>query len=430
MNALICQEWKELPVGGNGPTETEVEQFHALAERAGRRLKLGETGVLVRTRSGLRAQQVVGVLAIPGRTLEILPKIDGEEYAVRNALVHMLVVANNLRVADSALAGMARQMHSLLELLIRLFAARLLAALRHGLPRRYVAREEELRLLRGRLDVVRQFTRHAVRPDRLACRYDELSEDTPLNRVLKAAVSRLARMTHSAANARLLAELAARFELAGNSSRPLEEPVRLDRTNTAFHDLYRLARLFLEGEWQGTATGQPTGFTLLFPMNDLFEAFVGHSLKRALAPRQVRLQARGRHALKDEQKGKPVFALQPDAVVLRPGAEESKGCIVIDAKWKTLEPMQYDLGVVPDDIYQMLAYGRAYGDARTILLYPWRKEFDFAKGIIRRWNETGAKKLKVHIATVDVSCPKEVPDILRDIVNDVSDDAETLPAAG
>ncbi|MCY3875205.1 MAG: hypothetical protein OXF88_13040, partial [Rhodobacteraceae bacterium] len=227
MKRLFCQEWKELPVGGNGPTETEIRQFHALAERAGLRLKLGETGVLVRTRRGLKAQQVVGVLAIPGCTLEILPKIDGRERdAVRNALVHMLVVAYDLRVADSALADMARQKHDLLELLIRLFATRLLAAVQCGLPRRYIACEEDLRLLRGRLDIVRQFTRHAVRPDRLACRFDELSEDTPLNRVLKAVISRLARVTRSAANARLLAELAARFEFTGNSSRPLEEPVR------------------------------------------------------------------------------------------------------------------------------------------------------------------------------------------------------------
>lgn len=355
------------------------------------------------------------VLAVPGRTLEILPKIDGKNDAVRNALVRMLVVAHDLRVADGALAGMERQLHDLLELLIRLFAARLLAAVRRGLPRRYIACEEDLRLLRGRLDVVRQFTRHAVRPDRLACRFDELSEDTPLNRILKAAVSRLACMTGSAANARLLAELAARFEFTGDSSRPLEEPVRLDRTNTAFHDLYRLARLFLEGEWQGTAAGRPAGFALLFPMNDLFEAFVGRSLQRVLAPRRVRLQAYGEHVLKDENRN-PLFALRPDAVV-----EADGGPVVLDTKWKALDPARYDLGVAPGDIYQMLAYGRAYRAARVILLYPWREEVSHTKGVISRWTATGADPFPMHVAMVDVGRPKDVPDILSKIVNDVSD---------
>ena len=115
---------------------------------------------------------------------------------------------------EGEFAALDTQRRDLLEILIRLFANRLLSAVRRGMPRRYLTHEEDLALLRGGLDVKRQFTHLAVRPNRLACRYDELSSDTPLNRVLKAAVSRLAGCTRSAANARRLAELAARFELA------------------------------------------------------------------------------------------------------------------------------------------------------------------------------------------------------------------------
>ena len=93
---------------------------------------------------------------------------------------------------------------------------------------------------------------------------------------------RLARVVRTAANARRLAELTARFEFTGDSPDPLSEPVRLDRTNTTFHDLHRLARLFLTGDWQSTTGGKSTGFTLLFPMNELFERFIGQSLKRAV----------------------------------------------------------------------------------------------------------------------------------------------------
>jgi len=420
LSPLLCREWEELHVGGSELTETEAGRLHALAERAGRRLKLGETGVLVRTRSGLKAQQVVGVLTVPGRTLEILPKIDGESHAVRDALVRMLAVVHGFRVADGATAGIARQPHDLLELLVRLFAGRLRNAVLRGMPRRYIAREEDMGMLRGRLDVVRQFARHAVRPDRLACRFDELSEDTPLNRVLKAAVSRLALMTRSAANARLLSELAARLESAGDPSRPLEEPVRLDRTNAAFHDLYRLAVLFLKGEWQGTAAGRPAGLALLFPMNDLFEAFVGRSLQRTFArpPESVRLQASGQHALTDGTGDNRLFALQPDAVVRRPGE-----CVIIDTKWKALDPGSRKLGVVSDDIYQMLAYCRAYRASRGILLYPRHGETGHAGGIIARWKARGPDPFPVSVASVDVGRPNEVPRALAEIVEDVWDGA-------
>ena len=258
------REWETLRIGDDGLPNNEAARLHAAAERAARRLKLPETAVLTRTHRGLKAGQVVGILSVPGQVLEILPKTDGEDEPARAALVHMLAVAWELRVTDGELAALDTQRHDLLELLIRLFAVRLLAAVRRGLPRRYLSHAEDLARLRERLDIKRQFTHLAVRPNRLACRFDELSVDTPLNRVLKAAVSRLAGLARSADNSRRLAELAARFEPVRNAPNPLGEPVRLDRTNTAFHDLHRLARLFLSGEWQSTTAGRAVGFTLLF----------------------------------------------------------------------------------------------------------------------------------------------------------------------
>ena len=404
---LTLREWETLPVGEGGLTETEARRLHALAERAARRLKLPETAVLTRTRRGLKAGQVVGVLAVPGRTVEILPKIDDDDGAVRAALVRMLAVALDLRVADADLAALDTQRNDLLELLVRLFAERLLAAVRRGLPRRYVAHEEDLRLLRGKLDVTRQITHLAARPDRLACRFDELSEDTPLNRVLKAAVSRLARLARTAANARLLAELAARFEFVGDSPHPLREPVRLDRTNAAFHDLHRLARLFLEGDWQSTASGRTAGFALLFPMNVLFEKFVGRCLQRALAPVRVDLQASGRHALTGADRH-PLFALRPDAVI-----EGAEGAVVLDAKWKELHLGEKKLGVAQSDVYQMLAYAEAWDAKRLVLVYPSPRGMD-KPGIVGEWR-TSETDRPLDIVTVNVGRSETVVTALRDL---------------
>ena len=134
------REWEELRVGDDGFSEGDAERLHRVAERAARRLRLPEGAVLTRTAAGVRAGQVVGVLATPtSPTLEILPKIDGDDGAVRAALVRMLAVALDLRVADGEITALHTQRHDLLELLIRLFAARLLAAVRRGLPRRYRA---------------------------------------------------------------------------------------------------------------------------------------------------------------------------------------------------------------------------------------------------------------------------------------------------
>ena len=409
------REWETLRVGDDGLPENEADRLHAAAERAARRLKLPKTAVLARIHRGLTAGQVVGVLSVPRRTLEILPKIDGEDGGVRAALIRMLAVAWDVRVADGELTALKTQRSDLLELLIRLFADRLLIAVRRGLPRRYLSRDEDLAQLRGRLDVKRQFTHLAVRPDRLACRYDELSEDTPLNRVLKAAVLRLADRTRSAQNGRRLAELTARFEPVRESLGPLREPVRLDRTNTAFHDLHRLARLLLSGDWQSTTTGRATGFALLFPMNLLFEEFIGRSLRHVLAPRPVNLQHSGLHALTGRGSER-LFALRPDVVIGEPDARP----IVLDTKWKQLTPRkagcEKTMGVAPSDVYQMLAYARAYDAKRLVLLYPWHQELDGPPGLNRRWAVTGSD-CHLDIATVDAGHPNGVGDTLREIIN-------------
>ena len=405
VSAFTVREWQELPIGANGVPHAAAQRLHALAERETRRLRIPQP-VLSRTaRPGLRAGQVVGVLSVPGASLEILPKIDGEQDGgVRRSLTRMLAVAMGLPMADRETSSMATQRENLLEVLVRLFAERLLVAVRRGLPHRYRGREEDLAVLRGKLDIRRQLLRQATRPDHLACAYDELSVDTPLNRVLSAAVRRLAGLTVTSANGRRLAELAARFESVGESADPLREPVRLDRTNVAFHRLHALAQLFLAGHWQGTMAGSEEGFALLFAMNDLFEAFVGRCMQAALVPRSVRLQRYDQHALEEGPPG--IFGLRPDIVV--------DDDTVVDTKWKRLDPGKPNLGVAESDIYQMLAYARAYRARHLVLLYPWHEELPKA-GVCRHWRVSGSSTT-FDVATVDIGRPDDMQSLLREIV--------------
>ena len=404
MFSKTVQEWGHLSIGDDGVAPRAAERLLVLSERMARQLRTPQR-VLTRTiQPSLQAGQVVGVMTVPGATIEILPKIDGEDNSsVRRALTRMLAVARGLPIADGELARLRTQREDLLEVLIRLFGDRLLGMVRRGLPHRYRPVEEDLPLMRGKLDVRRQLTRHAVRADRLACRFDELSVDTPLNRVLKAAVIRLGSVTRSEESARRLYELAARFEFVRRSSDPLRERVNLDRTNSAFHRLHGMARLLLAGDWQSTTSGKKEGFALLFPMNQLFEEFVGRTVKRALASRSVRLQDSRRHALAAEHEG--IFNLKPDIVV-----DED---IVIDTKWKVLNLDETTAGVEQADVYQMLAYGRAYDAKRLVLVYPWHEGLP-SPGVSRRWRLPGTSTA-FEVVTVDVGRPDSVETLVREI---------------
>ncbi len=408
---LEVEEWKEVIIGDGCDkiAELEAQRLHTLAEKIGQRLNVPQP-VLTRTaKPSLVAGQVVGVLATPEVNLEILPRIDAGNDEIRKSLIRMLAVAHDLPIADHELAQLGIQRENLLEILIRIFADRLLDAVRRGLPHRYLRHEDELTRLRGKLNVQRQFTRNAVRPDRLACVFDEFSANTPLNRVLKAAVVRLLALSRSSANTRKLGELLSRFDTVGESAAPLRERVALDRTNKRYHQLHSLAKLILARDWQNTTTGRSDGFSLLFPMNDLFEEYIGRCLKIALPHRSVKLQDTAHYAIEAPSHR---FQLRPDIVV--------DGNIIIDTKWKQLGTDKSNLGVKQPDVYQLLAYARAYRAQRVILLYPWHRNLNQPHGIFRQWRAAG-DAVPFDIATVDVSKPNhEVRETLREILDSQS----------
>lgn len=385
MTHLTVPEWGRIAVyngGGQSPEKAftrhqansllRAARSHPSANRSG-------TNILVDQYSEITARQVVGVVAAPGCSLEILPKIDGAsdqtDEAIRTRLVSMLDVALGLKLGDGQALAMARQKETLLDILIRLFADRLLAEARRGLPRGYLAQEEDLAALRGRLDVIRQFTHHAVRPDRLACRFDALLADTPLLRIMKAGVVVLRRHARVLETQRRLDEL--RFLLAEVSDIPVSSlpwsAVRIDRTNRRWETLYQLAELFLKREWQRTnydaKAGQ--GITLLFAMNDLFEAYIAALARRALRDRDLTVHSQSglRYCLMEEgEDGKKRFQTAPDILVKRNG----ETVLVIDTKWKMIgrNPEDKKRGVSQSDVYQMMAYARLYRCREVMLLYP------------------------------------------------------------
>lgn len=386
----------------------------------------GEGGarILSHGRKEIRAGQVVGVIAAQGCALEILPKIDfagvSESGAVnkqiRTQLIHMLAAVLDLDIDAGNITDLGWQRENILEVLIRLFASKLTDLVRQGMPRRYHETEEDLPSLRGRLNVTRQFTTFAAAPDRLACRFDALSPDIALNQIMKAAVQRLASVSGSTENQRLLRELA--FIYADISLVPVPalrwEQLVLDRTNSRWRELVNLARLLLGDRFQTTSAGPGRGFSLLFEMNTLFEEYVARTLKRALVGSGVNLHAQGGrlYCLRDVESEAQRFLTKPDILLKRNGSTE----LIIDTKWKRLhnridDPKQ---GVSQGDIYQMMAYGRVYQCPCLMLLYPHHGGLVRPEGIVGQYLINGSNGV-LGIATVDVSTSKDILRRLREL---------------
>jgi 5-methylcytosine-specific restriction enzyme subunit McrC len=350
----------------------------------------GGGSVLEHGRKGLRARGVVGVIAAQGCALEILPKIDvvgGSDAEtkgnIRQRLVHMLAVALDLKIDAGQVTALDWQRETLLEILIRLFSEKLVDAVRQGMPRRYIEHADDLPTLRGRLDVTRQFTALVVEPSRLACHFDALTPDIALNRIMKAAVTRLSRIARTTDTQRRLRELAFAYaDIADVAVAALRwDDVMLDRTNQRWRELLSLARLLLGERFQTTSAGGSDGFSLLFEMNTLFEEYVARMLKRALADTDLRVVSQGGrlYCLETDDR-RQIFQTRPDILIKRGDVVLQ----VIDTKWKRIAARIDDpkRGVSQADVYQMMAYGRLYQCGRLTLLYPHHRDAGGDEGLI------------------------------------------------
>ena len=366
-------------------------------------------------RTTISAQQYVGVFQLGAHTVEVLPKVDGDDKSVRQNLVGMLAATRDLDISEGDIARVANQSHGILEILVKLFCDKLFTQIHRGLVRRYEGREENLTVLRGKLGIAEQLRLNAANPERLFCRFDEFQEDNPLNQVLRAAVRLLLRVARNLNNQRQLAELLLIFEGVSDclqTSLPWHRIV-FDRQSDRYKPCFKLAELFLKNTPPDVSGGLAQGFSLFFDMNTLFEEYIGRSVQRVFAPLgfQVRLQAPQRYLALDENNRRPAFALKPDVTAYR----NSKIEWILDTKWKQLSIAEAKEGVAQSDLYQMHGYAHTYQCADVVLLYPHHQQLGLSIGNRNSYllqssiadAEQDAKK-RVRVATIDLTNLKTV----------------------
>jgi 5-methylcytosine-specific restriction enzyme subunit McrC len=333
----------------------------------------------------LQATQYVGVVRLGGRAVQVLPKMyragagGGERAreATRN-LLHLLSYAWGLRFSEHALAPLLRRGGDWFEILTRLFATHLLEEWQRGAHRHYLPVEDVLPVLKGKW-LVAESLRRPARAHLFPVAYDEFTADNALNRVFRFTVEGLWRATRDADNRRLLGELrqwmdevsVPRAVTARDAA-----PALVTRLNRRFEPLLNLARLFLAGGSLQLSAEDFETYAFAFDMNRLFEGFVAGFIRRhrdlvlpdALRACELLTQSVGApHYLARDPSGRPAFQLRPD-LAFRRGAEDFP--LLLDTKYKRLDPADRKLGISPADFYQMHAYARRYRSPRVLLLYP------------------------------------------------------------
>jgi 5-methylcytosine-specific restriction enzyme subunit McrC len=356
-----------------------VSAFDWLCREAQRHRTGGAALVQIEDRRWLRLDNYVGVLESPcGTRIEILPKhVRGEtdKATARKVLVRMLRHGLRLPVRDTGPTALQTFNAPISEWIIQQFLHELDVLVRRGLRFDYHPVEEEVRFLRGRLQIAKQIRQPAGRRHLFQVEHQVFDANRAENRLIASALDKVAGMTHDPANWRLAHELEHQIVEIRRSSDVVSDFRRWssDRLMSHYGRIRPWCELILGNRSPMSALGEWTGRSLLFPMEKVFECFVEACLRRLIPPGAVlRTQAARHHLCK--QGNRPMFQLRPDFVIEHEGASW-----VVDAKWKLLDASDVanHYGLRQGDFYQLFAYGKRYlaGSGRLTLIYPKSERF-------------------------------------------------------
>lgn len=332
----------------------------------------------------LRLDNYVGVLEAPcGTRIEILPKhVHGETdvATARNVLVRMLRHGLRLPVRDVGPTALQTFDAPVSEWIIQQFLVELDLLVRRGMRFDYHPMEEELRFLRGRLQVARQIRQPAGRQHLFQVEHQVFDANRPANRLIASALDKVAGLTRESANWRLahelehqLVEIDRSHDVAGDFRH-----WKGDRLMSHYCSVRPWCELVLGNRNPTSVVGEWTGRSLLFPMEKVFENFVEACLRRHLPPgAKVKPQAASEYLCR--QGSRQLFQLRPDFLITYRGATW-----VVDAKWKLLDAVDVanHYGLSQSDFYQLFAYGKRYlaGAGQLMLIYPSTERFNAPLG--------------------------------------------------
>lgn len=312
-----------------------------------------------------------------GFQIQVLPKIDfdnetdtGNEFT-KKIFLKMLRSMKDFpsKVFNDASLKVDRM--NLYEIFINMYVQEVRQLVKHGLRSAYVEMEDNLKYYKGKLLVGKHIKANLAHKERFYVGFEEFHQNRPENRLVKATLEKLQKLTTSAENSKEIRQLLVSFEMVEASTAYEKDfaKVVINRNTKDYENLMKWSRVFLMNESFTTFSGSTTSRALLFPMESVYESYVAKEMKKVFGPDgwDVSSQDEGHYLFMEPKR---LFKMRPD-IVLKKGGRT----IILDTKWKSLinDPGK-NYGISQADMYQMYAYSKKYGTPEIWLLYPVNNE--------------------------------------------------------
>ena len=319
----------------------------------------------------LQAQNYVGIIqAKNGDSLEILPKIhdndnSNNEEAVENSKKILLTMLKTLKshpFKNINIANLKSLNLPLLEIFISMFLDEVSKLIKIGIKSDYVELEDDLKFLKGKLNINEQIKRNSVHKELFYVEYSEFLNDIKINQIIKTTLKFLYKKSNSSKNQQKIRELLFIFDEVSmcNNYKNFFTNYTINRQVKHYEQTLLWCKIFLLGNSFTPHKGDDLAFALLFDMNALFESYVGNFIKKKL-PDTI-LQHQEKYLIEKPRK----FRLKLDIFL--------EGKFIADTKWKIIRQdineSEKKYKISQADLYQLYAYGKKYECDKLYLIYP------------------------------------------------------------
>ena len=380
---ISIREFGRIYPDGKHIFKRDIEELRAYIDEQNFKDFTGQSDIeefLKPIKNGVQANNYVGVLQTKsGLTIEILPKIAGRteeatDTRVRQLFLEMLKAVRSINGKNFRLTNLNTKKNNLLEVFISKFLNESDMIIKRGLKSSYVTVQSNEKFLKGKLLMTQQLRRNIVNQSYFFNEYDEFMTNSAENQLIKTTLEYLLKNSRDNNNLRIIREQLVYFEFVDLTNSPEQtfQKVSIGRNYTYYEQTLNWCRIFLSRKSFTSFKGSSLAFAVLFPMEEIFEAYIAYMMKKSIPDANVSAQDKKYSLFDRTNETKAVYRLRPDLVV----RFEDNRTIIADTKWKVLD----STGPSQTDLYQMYAYYTRYRHKsenvdKVVLIYPYSSSY-------------------------------------------------------
>ena len=380
---ISIREFGRIYPDGKHIFKRDIEELRAYIDEQNFKDFTGQSDIeefLKPIKNGVQANNYVGVLQTKsGLTIEILPKIAGRteeatDTRVRQLFLEMLKAVRSINGKTFRLTNLNAKKNNLLEVFISKFLNESDMVIKRGLKSSYVTVQSNEKFLKGKLLMTQQLRRNIVNQSYFFNEYDEFMTNSAENQLIKTTLEYLLKNSRDNNNLRIIREQLVYFEFVDLTNSPEQtfQKVSIGRNYTYYEQTLNWCRIFLSRKSFTSFKGSSLAFAVLFPMEEIFEAYIAYMMKKSIPDANVSAQDKKYSLFDRTNETKAGYRLRPDLVV----RFEDNRTTIADTKWKVLD----STGPSQTDLYQMYAYYTRYRHKsenvdKVVLIYPYSSSY-------------------------------------------------------